>query len=101
MATHYWISYRVHKDATYDDRYDALIEAIEEASLKEWKETTSFHLVSSTLTIDKLAQKLKAAINPDVDRIVVRSLNAKTARYVGKFEKLSDLKFFMDYATRV
>ena len=100
-VAHFWISYRIHSDSTYEERYDALRGAISDAAIREWNETTSFHLIASKMDIDKLGEKLKKTIKTDRDRIVIRRLNAKVAVYIGKFNDLDELKFFMPYAYRI
>lgn len=101
MAKHYWISYRIHENSTYEKRYNALRDEISNQSNREWRESTSFHLISADADIDPLAKSLKSTIDPSVDRIVIRRLNERIARYIGKFNDEDGLLFFMGYATRV
>ena len=49
MAT-YAISFNLHYDSTYSDRYDSLMKAIR-SSATVWEETTSFALVESSKSL--------------------------------------------------
>ena len=97
----FWISYRLKRNSTYEKRYDDLMEAIDDCCTGErWEETTSFHMIESTLTIDSATRKLKAAINTTTDVILVREVDTKSARFIGAVSDEAGLKRFMSYASR-
>jgi hypothetical protein len=101
MASFYWISTLVRDIGNHHARRTALTDEITALSSVEWNETTSFHLISSALSIDTIAARLKGKIDPRHDQIVIRRLNTKTARYVGSFDDVRTLKQLMPYATKV
>ncbi|MBI4923487.1 MAG: hypothetical protein HY834_17245 [Devosia nanyangense] len=96
MAT-FWITFRIANDAGYSDRYDALNAAIDRSCDGWWVEPTSFYLVNSSLDIDALATRLKAAINPRVDLVLVGMPDFKSARVVGKTDYLDSLRALMPF----
>jgi hypothetical protein len=96
MAIDYWISFRLEDGRTYSDRYDGLTAAFRKCGTLLWEETTSFVLLRSTLNIDQLAAALSKPIDLDTDMILVRELNAKSARIAGVFYD-KDLLEFLPY----
>ncbi len=48
------ISFRIHEDSTYEERYESLVDEIKnEAVGSTWEETTSFYVIKSTQTTSK------------------------------------------------
>lgn len=99
MAT-YWLSFRLDDSrprarVTYDVRYADFVNAVHEHANLDmlWEETTSFYIFESSSTLANIAFDLKAAIDPDFDIFVLRSLDAKRAIGCGDAadEKLSAL----------
>lgn len=98
MTTYtYWISYTLESDDRYDERYSALMLEIAVQTGIEWNENTSFVVAESPLDIASLSSKLKAIIDISVDRIVIRRMDAKIARYIGNFDDLTTLLKLMPY----
>lgn len=91
----YWITFRIENDKTWQDRYDSLVEAVEENCDSVWDETTSFYLADSQLEIDPLGQRLVAGLNPRKDILVIRKLNVSVSRYFGAVKNLDLLKAFL------
>ena len=53
------ITFRIHEDSTYQERYDSLVKEIKsEATDKTWDETTSFFLIESDKTSKALCKDL-------------------------------------------
>ncbi len=79
----YWATFRLKKDATYNDRYNALVKAFEDAGSLFWAEPTSFVAFDSEHSIDAIAAHLKRALNPQVDILLLYITETASARYVG------------------
>jgi hypothetical protein len=48
------ISFRIHEDSTYEERYESLVEQIANAATDStWEETTSFYVIESAHTSSK------------------------------------------------
>ena len=90
----YWVSFRIHDDAGYEKRYDALIEAVQKNASLWWAETTSFFCARSSLDTDAFGAKLKAAINAKTDLVIMRKIGADSARYSGEIKDQDYFKFF-------
>jgi hypothetical protein len=80
----YWVTFRIHDDATYETRRDKLYAAINDVSTTWWLEPTSFIAFASSLTADAIAGKIKAAFNPATDLALLGMPGFKTARLIGK-----------------
>ena len=79
----YWLTFRIHENSSYQRRYDALIEAVNESGSGFWDGPTSFIAIRSDKTIDVLGRALKAAIDDDVDLFVIREIGKDSTRYAG------------------
>lgn len=82
MADH-WLTFRLADDRTYQDRYDALITAVNKAGTGFWDGPTSFIAIRTPDDIDALGRKLKTAIDPQKDLIVIRQIGKDNTRYAG------------------
>lgn len=82
MAT-YWLTFRLAADASYDRRYEALVETVRNQTKKWWLETSSFFLFESDGDIDAVAKSVKAAINPSTDIVLIGMPDYKSARIIG------------------
>ncbi|WP_445215571.1 hypothetical protein ACKWRH_24240 [Bradyrhizobium sp. Pa8] len=80
----YWLTFRIHDDATYEHRRDKLYEAIDNLSSKWWLEPTSFIAFSSEQSADTIAARIKASFNPATDMALLGMTEYKTARLIGK-----------------
>ncbi len=90
------ISFRIKEDWNSDKRYEDLKDAVLMHSTKYWDETTSLYLVRTELSIDKLGQELKSAINENVDKLFVRQIGVNATRYCGAFTDDDFFEFFPD-----
>lgn len=80
----YWLSFRIHDDAGYEAAYKSLITAVEKAVQgKWWYDTTSFYVFSSDLAIGELSSRLKEAIRPDLDLVVLGMPEYMDGRVIG------------------
>ncbi|HEY8037953.1 MAG TPA: hypothetical protein VIF37_20450 [Methylobacter sp.] len=102
--TTYWITFRI-ADArvgskSYEDRYNALIEAIDTVATGFWGETTSFIAFSSGKSIDTIAAACKSAIAPTHDLFLIRVMDTKSAIICGKNED-QDIFALMPYLKKL
>jgi len=96
VMTIYWITFHVEDEIVggknWNDRYNALIAAIDRNSSRWWYETTSFIVFESISSIDGLAYKFKATIAPSKDLFSLRVMDSRSARVCGR---LTDQTIFM------
>jgi hypothetical protein len=75
------ISFRIHEDSTYEERYESLIEQIKKEAIDAtWEETTSFFIIESNETASKsLCDRLynRSDILESKDILLVINLSAK------------------------
>jgi hypothetical protein len=74
------ISFRIHEDTTYQERYDSLVERIKkEATGSTWEETTSFFIIESSKSSRSLCDDLynNSQIRESKDVLLVVNLSAK------------------------
>lgn len=83
LATRYWATFRLKRDAAYDTRYRALMKAFVDVGSVFWEEPTSFIAFDSRYGIDDIAGHLKKALNTQTDLLVVTVSETTTSRYVG------------------
>jgi hypothetical protein len=86
MAETYWVTFRIHDDATYEHRRDKLYEAIRTVSSKWWIEPTSFITFASNESANAIAFRIKSAFNPNTDLALPGMTDYKTALLIGKSE---------------
>lgn len=97
----YWMSFRIADERssdgrTYNERYTTLVASYNSASTMVWDETTSFALLRSQWDIDQLSARLKKAIDPSRDMVLIRTLGQQTARLAGVYHD-GDLNKFLPY----
>jgi hypothetical protein len=94
--TIYWITFHIEEEIVggknWNDRYNALIAAIDRNSSRWWYETTSFIVFDSISSIDGLAYKFKATIAPSKDLFLLRVMDSRSARVCGR---ITDQTIFM------
>jgi hypothetical protein len=94
--TIYWITFHIEEEIVggknWNDRYNALIAAIDQNSSRWWYETTSFIVFDSISSIDGLAYKFKATIAPSKDLFLLRVMDSRSARVCGR---ITDQTIFM------
>jgi D-aminopeptidase len=100
MAT-YWLTFRFHDNATSDERRDELYEAISQLATKWWIEPTSFLVFDSGHGIDSIAAKVKAAINPSIDLVLIGMPEVKSCRLIGKSDEYQTLVELVPFVKRV
>ena len=96
----YWLTFRIEHNSGYNARYQALQEAVKAlATMPWWVESTSFIVFQSTLGIDAVAARLKAAIDPRLDMALVWMSEFKSARVIGNVTD-ADLFKLIPYVQR-
>jgi hypothetical protein len=79
----YWLTFRLEMNATYSNRHQALMDAVERISTGWWTEPTSFLVFESDQSIDGVAGTAKSAINPAIDLVLIGMPDYKSARVIG------------------
>tara|TARA_R110000868_G_scaffold192394_5_gene436853 strand:- start:3235 stop:3540 length:306 start_codon:yes stop_codon:yes gene_type:complete len=91
MST-FLITFRIHDNATYSERYNSLVERIKKEG-PWWGDTTSFFAVSSEKTTHDLIYALyyDTLLSSTTDLLVVVNRDFKSSYYVGNLRD-SDIK---------
>ncbi|MBZ0163410.1 MAG: hypothetical protein K8H74_11935 [Notoacmeibacter sp.] len=101
----YWLTFRIEQKTvdgiSAGKRRDDLYAAIQWHAETWWLEPTSFVLFDSSSEIGEIASSCKEAIAPSVDQVLIRKLNSKAARIIGKVEDMDMLRAFMPYLSKV
>ncbi|MCC9626068.1 hypothetical protein LPB41_30735 [Thalassospira sp. MA62] len=80
------ITFRIHKDNDYDQRYSSVQDAIQdEANNGWWDETTSFYLIESSKNSSNLANSVesKSDFASEKDLLVVINLSQNGYKFIG------------------
>ncbi|MEA2861366.1 MAG: hypothetical protein QOC72_3405 [Methylobacteriaceae bacterium] len=84
----FWITFRLEDSGTmkpsYEQRYKALMDAIEECATQWWLDPTSFIAFESGMSAEGIATVAKTAINPAHDMFLLRNMDVKDAVICGK-----------------
>lgn len=102
----YWLSFSVKNapSRTKGDgnrRRQSLYDLIARWDPAAWEETTSFILFDAPETIDTVVRALVAGLDPSLDRIVIRRVDAPVARYWGAIESPSGLEAYIARVQRL
>ena len=97
----YWITFRLKQNATWNARYSALIAALNRIGSNFWNEPTSFVAFDSVHLIDAVANRLKTAIDPTTDILLLVLSDTEKCRYIGTPENLSAFKHQFPFAKKV
>ena len=89
--TSYWLSYRLQDsdgwDETYEERRKALEKVVRDSSgdgPNLWLDSTSFFIFASNDDIDEIVHKIKAAVEEDVDLVVIGMNDYLGGRVIGR-----------------
>lgn len=96
----YIVTFRIALTGDDDARREALIASILQGSSRHWDEPTSFLLVETEDSLDDLASWASQSIDPAVDIVLIRALDQKSARVIGRVED-RDLFELMPYCKRL
>lgn len=97
----YWATFRIAAGPGYEERYDALLDALFEIRNSSWAEPTSFWLFDSELDLVAAAKRMAKGLNTNKDLLVVRSMNKGGVVYFGKLEHEDVLRVFFPEAKKV
>jgi len=92
------ITFRIHNDASYSDRYTSTVEAIKKVCHGEyWDEPTSFFLFENPSSSQKIADYVAAnsQFATDRDVLLVTNLSQNSYATAGKVKNLQTLKNLM------
>lgn len=78
------VAYRLKDDGGYDDRYQALVDALDEVGTGFWNAGTSLIAIETTLSIENLARALRPAVNIQTDLVFIREIDVKNTLVIGK-----------------
>jgi hypothetical protein len=86
--TVFWLTFRLQEEKisgrSYEDRYNALLTAIDKLSAQWWVEPTSFIAFESDHTISGIAADCKRAVAPTRDVVLIRQMDTKAAFLIGQ-----------------
>ena len=77
------VSFRIHEDSTYEERYDSLVEQIKKEAIGSigdmWEETTSFFIIQSNKSSKALCDDLymSSKVSEEKDILLVINLSQK------------------------
>jgi hypothetical protein len=85
MSDNYWITFRIAKRGDYDQRYEALGQAVQAVMSggRWWKEPSSFYAFSSALDIDAVADRVFKAVDANTDVVLIARIGFKSYRIIG------------------
>ncbi|MCS0463778.1 MULTISPECIES: hypothetical protein [Rhizobium] len=100
----YFISFRIASKTaggkTYDQRREALVEAVHSDS-GFWDGTTSFLAVSSPLNTGAFAKQAASALSRDDDMLIVFDPADMSMAYFGQVEHADVLESFFGSSTKI
>lgn len=101
----YWVSFTIADEKVDGEDYNARWEALYDAVYGMnkgvcWEETTAFILFQTDIKIDDVMRKLKAAVSPEHDIVLVRYLDHANARFFGPVVDVEALKKLIPYIER-
>lgn len=89
----FWITFRLANNATYDARYQALIDAVQLHHHGDWWfEPTSFWLIASNSSRAVIAASIARAITKTTDLVLLGSMEYTGATLIGKASELATLR---------
>ena len=98
--TVYWLTFRISEKKTTKgsdkDRRDNLYSTIGGLSTRWWKDPTSFIIFESSRSIDKISKECKAVVSSNIDIVLIRKMENKSARLIGKTDDM-DIYSLIDY----
>jgi hypothetical protein len=99
MAT-FWLTFRIEDrnvgGRTYDDRRNALYEAVRTRASRWWVKPTSYVAFESQHSLDDLAGACRSSISPAHDLFLIREMDSKNAIICGNNDD-KDIYILMPY----
>lgn len=101
----YCVSFRIADKTvsgkTYAERRKQLVENVHTDGLGYWEETTSFFMVESNLTTDKLAKDASKGLSAADDMVFVFDPQDMSAYYFGPLKHVDVLRSFFPKLKKV
>lgn len=92
----YAVTFRIHYDADYQDRYDTFAEQVKKGATRWWAETTSFYAIETSESLDAFCARIyvHSKFNATKDIFVVVNVETGTGRSRGKISDRDLFKVF-------
>lgn len=104
MST-YFVAFRIASKTvngkTYDERREAVANAVYEGSNGYWDEMTSFFIVGSSLSTETFAKKASVGLSKADDLLIVFDPEDMSLGHFGNFKHENELKSFFTSAIKV
>lgn len=101
----YWLTFELKAETTakgtYQERYNALIEALQTLNDGWWAQPTSFIVFGSTASRAAIITKIKAAVDLKTDIVVLGMPNYKTMEVVGAATGFEALESMVPFVKKV
>jgi hypothetical protein len=81
-----WATFRLNDDQTYDQRYRALVEAVNKLIVGCWAEPTSYWAIDTNLSLIQAMARMAAPLDAKMDLLVLGSRDAPGVLYFGRLE---------------
>lgn len=96
-----WVTFRIHKDANYDHRYNEIQEAIlGHCHGAYWVDSTSYYMLQSESSATQVARDIAAVLGP-FDLALVGATEFKTAVFVGHSDDIASLRSIVPHLTEL
>lgn len=96
----YWATFRLERNATYDQRYNAMIAALGTIRKGSWGEPTSFWAFRSEHLIAPVMAALSAPLNAKTDLLLVHAANEAVALFYGQLGSPKEFTEQFPYAKK-
>jgi hypothetical protein len=82
----YAVTFRIHSDSTYSDRYNSFCDKVKEGVTKWWAGTTAFYAIQTTEALDAYCSRiyLYSKFDSTKDLFVVVNVETGAGRVKGK-----------------
>ncbi len=82
----YAVTFRIHSDATYTERYTSFCDKVREGAAKWWAGTTAFYAIQSNEALDAFCSRiyLHSKFDASKDLFVVINVETGAGRVKGK-----------------
>lgn len=84
----YWIAFRINEQRRCgreaNQRYQDLLSALEHLGTGFWYDETSVIAMRAEASIDHIGRRVKRAVDPRADWVVIREIGVDSTRYLGE-----------------
>jgi hypothetical protein len=100
----YWLNFRIAEDVEHKpghkQRYEALVEVVEEYALTWWRQSQSLFVIETNVALENLMPVIKKAIAPDHDFVLLVEIGKPSGRICGLFHD-KDILTIMPFLEQV